>query len=167
MLAGDDMGKEFQEKMNIDGLEITVVSHGDDDDYISLTDIARKRNPEFPADVIKNWLRNRSTIEFLGLWEIMNNTEFKLVDFDQFKQEAGSNGFVLSPQKWINSTNAIRMRSKFSELVYYRSFASFSGKTDDPADSKSLLVSRANLYQYLGNWLNKNLKITMIWAGSL
>ena len=106
------MGKEFQEKMNIDGLEITVVSHGDDDDYISLTDIARKRNPEFPADVIKNWLRNRSTIEFLGLWEIMNNTEFKLVDFDQFKQEAGSNGFVLSPQKWINSTNAIGMRSK-------------------------------------------------------
>lgn len=106
------MGKEFQEKMNIDGLEITVMSHGDDDDYISLTDIARKRNPEFPADVIKNWLRNRSTIEFLGLWEIMNNTEFKLVDFDQFKQEAGSNGFVLSPQKWINSTNAIGMRSK-------------------------------------------------------
>lgn len=106
------MSKEFQEKMNINGLEITVVSQGDEDDYISLTDIARKRNPEFPADVIKNWLRNRSTIEFLGLWEIMNNEEFKLVDFDQFKQEAGSNGFVLSPQKWINSTNAIGLRSK-------------------------------------------------------
>lgn len=106
------MSKEFQEKMNINGLEITVVSQGDEDDYISLTDIARKRNPEFPADVIKNWLRNRSTIEFLGLWEIMNNEEFKLVDFDQFKQEAGSNGFVLSPQKWINSTKAIGLRSK-------------------------------------------------------
>ena len=106
------MSKEFQEKMNINGLEITVVSQGDEDDYISLTDIARKRNPEFPADVIKNWLRNRSTIEFLGLWEIMNNKEFKLVDFDQFKQEAGSNGFVLSPQKWINSTKAIGLRSK-------------------------------------------------------
>lgn len=106
------MSKEFQEKMNINGLEITVVSQGNDDDYISLTDIARKRNPEFPADVIKNWLRNRSTIEFLGLWEIMNNEEFKLVDFDQFKQEAGSNGFVLSPQKWINSTDAIGLRSK-------------------------------------------------------
>lgn len=106
------MSKEIQEKMNINGLEITVVSQGDEDDYISLTDIARKRNPEFPADVIKNWLRNRSTIEFLGLWEIMNNEEFKLVDFDQFKQEAGSNGFVLSPQKWINSTKAIGLRSK-------------------------------------------------------
>lgn len=106
------MNKEFQEKMNINGLEITVVSQGNDDDYISLTDIARKRNPEFPADVIKNWLRNRSTIEFLGLWEVMHNPKFKLVDFDQFKQEAGSNGFVLSPQKWINSTHAIGMRSK-------------------------------------------------------
>lgn len=106
------MGNEFQEKMNIQGVEITVVSKGDEDDYISLTDIARKRNPEFPADVIKNWLRNRSTIEFIGLWEIMNNEDFKLVDFDQFKQDAGSNAFVLSPQKWIASTNAIGIRSK-------------------------------------------------------
>lgn len=106
------MGNEFQEKMNIQGVETTVVSKGDEDDYISLTDIARKRNPEFPADVIKNWLRNRSTIEFIGLWEIMNNEDFKLVDFDQFKQDAGSNAFVLSPQKWITSTNAIGIRSK-------------------------------------------------------
>jgi len=81
-------------------------------DYISLTDIAKKRNPEFPADVVKNWLRARSTIEFLGLWEQLNNPNFKLVEFDQFKQGAGSNSFVLSPQKWIETTNAIGIKSK-------------------------------------------------------
>lgn len=103
---------EFKDKIEAAGVEITVVSVGNDDDYISLTDIAKKRNPEFPADVIKNWLRSRSTIEFLGLWERMNNPNFKLVDFDQFRIESGSNSFVLSPQKWIASTNAIGIRSK-------------------------------------------------------
>ena len=106
------MGKEYKDKISAAGVEIMVVSKGGKDDYISLTDIARKRNPEFPADVIKNWLRNRSTIEFLGLWERMNNPEFKLVEFDQFRIESGSNAFVLSPQKWISSTNAIGMQSK-------------------------------------------------------
>lgn len=88
------------------------ISSTNKSDYISLTDIAKKRNPEFPADVVKNWLRSRSTIEFLGLWEQLNNTDFKLVEFDQFKQEAGANSFVLSPQKWIESTNAIGIVSK-------------------------------------------------------
>ena len=106
------MGKEYKDKISAAGVEITVVSKGGKDGYISLTDIARKRNPEFPADVIKNWLRNRSTIEFLGLWERMNNPEFKLVEFDQFRIESGSNAFVLSPQKWISSTNAIGIQSK-------------------------------------------------------
>lgn len=106
------MVKEYKDKISASGVEIAVISKGSEDDYISLTDIARKRNPEFPADVIKNWLRNRSTIEFLGLWERMNNPEFKLVEFDQFRIESGSNAFVLSPQKWISSTNAIGIRSK-------------------------------------------------------
>ena len=93
------------------GTEIAVISGGDTDDYISLTDIAKYKNPEFPADVIKNWLRSRSTIEFLGLWETMNNPNFKLVEFDQFKNKSGSNSFVLNPQKWISSTNAVGIRS--------------------------------------------------------
>ena len=92
--------------------EITVLSYVNADDYISLTDIARYKNPEFPADIVKNWMRMRNTIEFLGLWEELNNPEFKLVEFDQFKNDAGSNAFVLSPQKWIKSTNAIGMVSK-------------------------------------------------------
>lgn len=72
---------------------------GSEDDYISLTDIARYRNPEAPADVVKNWMRLRNTIEYLGLWEQLNNPNFKLVEFDQFKSESGANAFVLSPKK--------------------------------------------------------------------
>ena len=84
-----------------------------EEDYISLTDIAKQKNPNFPADVVKNWMRNRSTIEFLGLWEQINeNPEFKLVEFDQFKNDAGGNSFVLSPSRWIEKTNAVGLISK-------------------------------------------------------
>jgi hypothetical protein len=103
--------KNMKETIIANGTEIAVISSGDTDDYISLTDIAKYKNPEFPADVIKNWLRSRSTIEFLGLWETMNNPNFKLVEFDQFKNKSGSNSFVLNPQKWISSTNAVGIRS--------------------------------------------------------
>jgi hypothetical protein len=89
-----------------------VLSVGTPDDFISLTDIAKFKNSEFPADVVKNWLRTRFTIEFLGIWEQINNPHFKLVEFDQFKREAGANAFVLSPQKWIETTNAIGMISR-------------------------------------------------------
>lgn len=97
--------------INANGLDIRISSINEDD-YISLTDIAKKQNPEFPADVVKNWLRSRNTIEFLGVWEQLNNPNFKLVEFDQFRNEAGLNSFVLSPQKWIKTTNAIGMISK-------------------------------------------------------
>lgn len=105
--------KKVESVIHANGVEISVITTvGSEDDYISLTDIARHRNPEFPADVVKNWMRMRSTIEFLGLWEELNNPDFKLVDFDQFKAESGSNAFVLSPQKWIKSTNSIGIVSK-------------------------------------------------------
>lgn len=82
-----------------------------DDDYISLTDIARVRNPDEPKDVVKNWLRNRATVEFLGLWEKINNAAFKGVEFDSFRFQAGSNSFTLSPNKWIEATGAIGIKS--------------------------------------------------------
>ena len=105
--------KKVESMIHADGVDISVVTTvGSEDDYISLTDIAKHRNPEFPADVVKNWMRLRSTLEFLGLWEELNNPNFKLVDFDQFKNDAGSNAFVMSPQKWIKSTNAIGLISK-------------------------------------------------------
>lgn len=81
------------------------------DDYISLTDIARVRNPDEPKDVIKNWLRNRATVEYLGLWEKINNAAFKGVEFDSFKSQAGSNSFTLSPNKWVEATGAIGIKS--------------------------------------------------------
>ena len=104
--------KEYKATINANGAEISIVSKGNEDDYISLTDIAKYKNIDSPADVVKNWLRSRNTIEFLGLWEQMNNPDFKLVEFDQFKNEAGANAFVLSPQKWISTTGAIGIISK-------------------------------------------------------
>jgi hypothetical protein len=95
----------------INGKEISLIDR-EKEDYISLTDIARFKNPEAPADIIKNWLRNKNTIELLGIWERLNNPDFKLVEFDQFRNEAGYNHFVLSPQKWIKSTSAIGLISK-------------------------------------------------------
>ena len=103
---------EYKATINANGTNIAIITKKNADDYISLTDIAKYKNSDSPADVIKNWIRSRSTIEFLGLWERMNNPDFKLVEFDQFKNEAGANAFVLSPQKWISSTNAIGIISK-------------------------------------------------------
>lgn len=83
-----------------------------EEDYISLTDIAKYKNAEAPADVVKNWMRSKNTIEFLGIWEKINNRDFKLVEFDQLWNIAGSNAFVLSPSKWIEKTGAIGLISK-------------------------------------------------------
>ena len=67
-------------------------------DYVCITDIAKQKNPEFPADVVKNWMRSKNTVLFLGLWEQLHNPDFKLVEFDQFENTAGLNAFVLPPQ---------------------------------------------------------------------
>jgi len=81
-------------------------------EFLSLTDIAKYRNSEEPFSVINNWMRSRSTIDFIGLWEKLNNPDFKPIEFDRFKSESGNNYFVLSPQKWIESTHAIGIISK-------------------------------------------------------
>lgn len=99
------------EKINVNGTEITIFQK-EQNDYISLTDIARYKNPHEPKDVVKNWMRSKNTIEFLGLWEGLHNPDFKGVEFDLFKNEAGYNSFTLSPQRWIKATNAIGIISK-------------------------------------------------------
>ena len=104
------MGSKMS-KLSIQGKDVTLVTVNKKD-YISITDIAKYRSSETPADIVKNWLRSRSTIELLGLWEKLYNPDFKLVEFDQFKNEAGANYFVLSPKKWIEKTNAIGLISK-------------------------------------------------------
>lgn len=96
-------------KIKANGSEIALLTSNTD--YISLTDIAKYKDSENPRYIIQNWLRNKSTIEFLGVWEQMNNSNFNRVEFDAFKNEAGSNSFVLTPQKWIETTNAVGIRS--------------------------------------------------------
>ena len=94
------------------GFAIQIYTEDFKNDYISLTDIARYKNVHEPKDVVKNWLRVRDTIEFLGLWETIHNPSFKGVEFDSFRKEAGTNAFTLSPQRWIENTNAIGIVSK-------------------------------------------------------
>jgi len=94
------------------GFAIQIYTEDFKNDYISLTDIARYKNVHEPKDVVKNWLRVRDTIEFLGLWETIHNPSFKGVEFDSFRKEAGINAFTLSPQRWIENTNAIGIVSK-------------------------------------------------------
>lgn len=93
-------------KLKVKDIDITVLSEISEEEFIPLTDIARYKNPSEPKDVVKNWMRTRNSIEFLGLWEKLNNPEFKGVEFDSFRFEAGSNSFVLTPSRWIEKTGA-------------------------------------------------------------
>lgn len=101
-----------RELLEVQGMQIDIFTEDFTNDFISLTDIARYKNNDEPKDVVGNWLRNRNTIEFLGVWESLNNPNFKGVEFDAFKKEAGLNAFTLSPKKWIENTNAIGIISK-------------------------------------------------------
>jgi KilA-N domain len=98
-------------KINVLSKEITVQSRGEVD-FICLTDIARYKDAEATDDLIRNWLRNRNTIEFLGIWEQLYNPDFKPVEFDGFRTQAGLNSFTLTPKQWIEKTGAIGIVSK-------------------------------------------------------
>ena len=94
-------------------MDISVISTvGREEDYISLTDIAKYRDEDNPRFIIQNWMRNRNTIDYLGLWEELNNPDFNRIEFDTVKMEAGTNAFVMTPSKWIKTTNAIGITSK-------------------------------------------------------
>ena len=97
-------------KIIVQGSDISVLTL-EERDYISLTDIARYKSDD-PASVIGNWMRNRNTIEYLGIWETLYNPIFKPLEFEGFKKDAGLNAFTLSPQKWINTTDAIGIISR-------------------------------------------------------
>ncbi len=102
---------EINAKINVIDYNITVI-RVDGNDYISLTDLAKYADNDDPRFPIQNWMRNKDVISYLGLWERLHNSNFKRVEFDTFKSEAGSNKFKISPQKWIKETNAIGMISK-------------------------------------------------------
>ncbi len=104
-------GKTVKETIHAKGFDISIYTKDFENEYISLTDIARYKS-ETPHDVVKNWLRNRETIEFLGIWESLHNPDFKQVEFDLFRGQAGLNAFTMSPTKWIEGVNAIGIVTK-------------------------------------------------------
>ena len=106
------MSKIKKDQISAKGFSIQVYTEDFKNDYISLTDIAKYKNTDDPRFVIQNWMRNRNTLEFIGLWEVLNNPNFNRVQFDTFRNEAGLNRFTMTPGKWIESTDAIGIVSK-------------------------------------------------------
>ncbi len=98
-------------KINVQGVEI-VLYEDNSKDFISLTDIARHKDPDHTDTIIQNWMRNRNTIELLGFWETIYNPDFKPLEFEGFRKQAGLNSFVMTPKRWIESTNAVGVVSK-------------------------------------------------------
>ena len=101
-----------KEVLHAKGIDISIYTEDYHNEYISLTDIAKYRNEDDPRFVIQNWMRNRNTVEFLGVWESLHNPEFNRVQFEAVKSEAGLNRFVMTPSKWIEQMNAIGMTTK-------------------------------------------------------
>ena len=154
------MTKAKKEQISAKGFTIQIYTEDFKNDYISLTDIARYKNAEEPKDVVKNWLRIRDTIEFLGLWEVIHNPDFKGVEFDSFKNESGTNAFTLSPQKWIVKTNAIGIVSKSGR--YGGTFA----HPDIAMEFASWISAEFKLYliqDYKRLKLDENSKLSLGW----
>ena len=105
------MGKIIKEIIHAKDIDISIYTTDFENDYISLTDIAKYKSDE-PTATIQNWMRSRDVIEFLGLWELLHNADFKPLEFEGFKKQAGANAFTMSPKKWIENTNAIGIVSK-------------------------------------------------------
>lgn len=101
------MDRKKKEKIEVKSFEIEAYTEDYMNDYISLTDIAKYKNAEEPNVVVANWMRNFNTIEYLGIWERLNNSKFNPLEFEGYLKKAGSNAFTLSPQKWQKTTNAI------------------------------------------------------------
>lgn len=106
------MSKIKKDQISAKGFDIEVYTEDFKNDYISLTDMAKYKNTDDPRFIIQNWMRNRNTLEFIGLWEALNNPNFNRVQFDTFRNEAGLNRFTMTPSKWIESTGAVGIVSK-------------------------------------------------------
>ncbi len=151
--------KPIKETINAKGLSIGIYTEDFQNEFISLTDIAKYKS-DSPNDVIKNWMRNRDTIEFLGLWETLHNPDFKPVEFDGFRKEAGLNAFTLSPTKWIESVNAIGIISKSGRYggTYAHSDIAFEFASWISAEFKLYIIKD---YKRLKN--DENSKLSLNW----
>ena len=146
--------------LHADGKEIAVLHFGGENDYISLTDIAKFKNPDDAFIVINNWMRSKDTILFLGLWEQLYNPDFKPLEFDRFKNEAGANAFTLSPQKWIASTNATGIISNSGRYggTYAHKDIAFEFASWVSAEFKLFIIKD---YQRLKN--DENSRLSLSW----
>lgn len=106
------MTKTIKDTIHAKGVDISIYTKDFKNEYISITDIAKYKNPEDPNGAIANWMRNRNTIEYLGIWEQLFNPNFNPLEFEGFLHQAGANAFTLSPSKWIETTNAIGLEVK-------------------------------------------------------
>lgn len=111
IIKGGEMGKIIKDTIHANGIDIGIYTQDFENEFISLTDIARYKSDD-PTAVIQNWMRNRDVIEFLGLWERLHNPYFKPLEFEGFRKQAGANAFTMSPKKWIEATKAIGIVSK-------------------------------------------------------
>lgn len=109
--------KIVREIIHAKGIDIGIYTKDFENEYISLTDIAKYRNDNDPRFVIQNWMRNRNTVEFLAVWEEFHNSDFNRVQFEAVRSEAGLNRFVMTPTKWIEQTNAIGIVSKQADMA--------------------------------------------------
>ena len=144
-------------KINVQGVDI-VLYENNKEDFISLTDIARYRDVERSDYILQNWLRNKSTIEFIGLWETFNNPDFNSIEFDGIRNMAGSNSFALTPKRWIEATNSIGIVSKtgrYGGTFAHRDIA-FEFATWLSAEFKFYLIKE---FQRLKNEENDRLKL--------
>ena len=146
--------------ITVQDVPVTVISL-DQNDYISLTDMAKARtDANRAADVIKNWLRSRTTLEFLGTWEVMYNPDFKVVEFDHFRSEAGLHTFTLSAKEWIEKTNAIGMyvqAGRYGGTYAHKDIAFEFGSAISPVFKLYLLKE----YQRLKDEENDRLKLEL------
>lgn len=106
------MAKIVKDTIHADGIDVGIYTADFENEFISLTDIAKYKNSYDPRYAIQNWMRNRNTIEFLGIWEMLSNPNFNRVQFEAVKNEAGLNRFIMTPTKWIEEMNAIGIVSK-------------------------------------------------------
>ncbi|MBO6301155.1 MAG: KilA-N domain-containing protein [Ruminiclostridium sp.] len=151
--------KAAKDVINANGYEIGIYTEDFENEFISLTDIARYKSDD-PNDVIRNWLRNRETLEFLGLWESMHNPDFKPVEFDGFRTSAGLNSFTMSPQKWIDGVNAIGLVSKAGRYggTYAHSDIAFEFASWVSAEFKLYIIKD---YKRLKS--NENSRLSLNW----
>ena len=153
------MKKPIKEKIHAKGFEIQIYTTDFQDEFISLTDIAKYKSDD-PNATICNWMRNKDTLEFLGLWEGLHNSEFKPLEFEGFRNQAGSNAFTMSPSKWINGVGAVGIVSKSGRYggTYAHSDIAFEFASWISAEFKLYIIKD---YKRLKN--DENSRLSLNW----